>query len=473
MLRLRRPLGLLACGLLLAWQPTVFAQDVDALERTLQDAARAAIPRTVLVRAFVADGRMGAGSGAIISADGLILTCSHVIEIGERIEVATADGTTYPARVLGKNERQDFALIKIEAEGLPTFPLGDSDSVQIGDWVMALGHPGGPYGDLQPAFAAGKVRGLHRKLPVGLMQKYYNDAIMTDVPIFAGDSGGPLVNLKGELVGINGAIVMINEMAFAVPLNQIMGDLDALKAGQTIAGVPAGPDAWKDMQDIVSPEDYQRMMSRAMKNLPKLFGGEDSPFGKLFGEDSPLKDMFGGGNGEMPDLSELFGGNGGEMPDLSKLFGEDSPFKGLFGGGGGDPEQLREMLEKMMGGGGGDPFGRGGEEPDAPPMRPEREPAQPARPGVMGVRAAQGQGALPGVLLDHVAPGGAAEQAGVKRGDVILSIDGRPTPTIDALKQALTGKGPGARVQVVVQRATLVDTALVQEQHTLTVTLGQ
>src|SRR5205807_1517807 len=181
-----------------------------------------------LIRARTPQGQEGAGSGALISADGYILTCSHVAEIGD-LRVTTSDGKVWPAHKLGRNRRQDYALIKIDGQDLPCFEMGDSSTVAPGQWVVALGHPGGPYPDVQPAFAAGKVRGLHRKLPVGFMEKYYNDAIMTDCPIFAGDSGGPLVDLDGKLVGINGAIVMINDMAFAVPLNQIKLDLDALK----------------------------------------------------------------------------------------------------------------------------------------------------------------------------------------------------------------------------------------------------
>ena len=117
------------------------------------------------------------------------------------------------------------ALVKVEAQGLPHFTFGDSKAVKKGDWVMALGHPGGPYPDVQPAFAAGRVIDLERKLPVGMMSKYYNHAIVTDVPIYAGDSGGPLIDEAGQLVGINGAIVMINELAFAIPIHQILADL--------------------------------------------------------------------------------------------------------------------------------------------------------------------------------------------------------------------------------------------------------
>jgi S1-C subfamily serine protease len=331
-LRSFRP-GLAAILLALAVSPALRAEGLDAkaLERDLKKVADHSIPRTVLIK-VAGEGGMGAGSGAIISPDGYILTCSHVIEIGTRVEVISPDGTSREAKVVGRNKRQDFALIKVEAAGLPHFALGDSDGVKPGDWVVALGHPGGPYPDVQPAFAAGKVRALHVKLPVGMMQKYYNDAIMTDIPIFAGDSGGPLVNLKGELVGINGAIVMINEFAFAVPLKQIQGQLDQLKQGQTLEGEPPGPDAWKEMSKVVSPEDYQKVMRRAMKNLPKLFGGKDNPFGELFGENSPFKDLFGGqggpngGNGGLDlqkMMEQLFGGQGGpgggEMPDLQKI----------------------------------------------------------------------------------------------------------------------------------------------------------
>jgi S1-C subfamily serine protease len=484
MIRLPSPLAAtvaVACGLL-AWQPLARAQDldVDGLERQLETVANQAIPRTVLVRAYTNDGRMGAGSGAIISPDGFILTCSHVVEIGQRLEVSTPDGKTYPAQCVGRNKRQDFALVKIDATGLQAFELGDSDTVHAGDWVVALGHPGGPYNDLQPAFAAGRVRALHRKLPVGFMEKYYNDAIMTDCPIYAGDSGGPLVNLDGKLVGINGAIVMINEMAFAIPLNQILRDLDGLKAGQVAEGVPPGPEAWKDMQDIVSPEDYQKMMARAFKNLPKLFGGQDSPLGQLFNDpNSPLKNLFGGngGNGEMPDLSklfgedspfkDLFGGNGGngQMPDLSKLFGEDSPLKGLFGGNGADPEQMQEMLKQLFGG--QSPFG-GEQDPGT------QAPAAPARPhGVMGVRAAQPRPGLTGVLIDQVAPGGAGEQSGLKKGDVIVQVGSTPIRGIDDLKASLSNKAPGDRVHVTVERAAFVDAAVVQQRVELDVTLGQ
>jgi len=483
----RTPILACAAGLLV-WAPVAWAQNVDELEQTFREVAAASIPRTVLIKAYVEDGRQGAGSGAIISEDGYILTCSHVVEIGKRIEVVTSDGTTYEAELLGRNVRQDYALVKIDATGLDPFPIGEAETVEPGDWVMALGHPGGPYEDVQPAFAAGKVRGLDTKLPVGMMQKYYNHAIMTDCPIFAGDSGGPLIDMEGNLVGINGAIVMINELAFAVPIDQIMADLDALKAGEVIQGEPAGPEAFEAMQKLVSPEDYQRMMQRAFENFGDLFG-EDSPLAKMFGEDSPLKDMFGGngempnlgelfggGNGEMPDLGELFGGGNGEMPDLGELFGDPEQmqkmmeqFQKMFGEGGpggGQMPDMGEMFEQFFGGG-ERPGGGGGTEPRATPRGQQQ-----GNGAFLGVRAALDRAEVDGVVVEAVVEDGPAASAGLERGDVIVAIDGMPTPDLDALKLILREKRPGDAIAMEVERAEVVDTVVVQQRLTLDITLG-
>ncbi len=502
---------------LLLWAPTTaWSQDLDQLEANLRGLAKNSIPKTVLIKAIVDQDRQGAGSGAIVSEDGYILTCSHVIEIGKRIEVYTADGTKYDAKVVGKNTRQDFALIKVDTGGvsLPTFTIADSDTVKKGDWVVALGHPGGPYKDLKPAFAAGKVRDLERKLPVGMMSKYYNHAIMTDVPIFAGDSGGPLINAKGELVGINGAIVMINEMAFAVPMNQIMAQYDRLKAGETIEGEKAGPEAFAEMQKLISPEDYQKMTQKMMKKFGGMFG-EDSPLSKMFGgENGEMPDLSklfggengegldlgklfggGGGNGEMPDFGKLFGGGeNGEMPDfgklfgggengegfdMSKLFGEDSPFKKMFGGENGEMPDMSKLfgedspLKKMFGGQGGEgmpDLGKlfGGGQPEAPAPAPKAQ----GNKAFLGIRIAPTGDSIEGILIQEVVPSGPAAQGGLKKGDVILSVGSTKTPNMQGLRSAMSGKKPGNVVEITVKRTVFADTVLVERQETFNVTLG-
>lgn len=504
-----RNIALALAGLLLA-TPTLRAQDHDleALEKKLKGLAEQSIPKTVLIKAIVGPGREGAGSGALISADGYILTCTHVIEIGNRLEVSTADGKTYVGKVVGKNIRQDYSLIKIEAANLPFFKIGDSSTVKTGQWVAALGHPGGPYADKKPAFAAGKVRALDVKLPVGFMKKYYNHAIMTDVPIYAGDSGGPLINDKGELVGINGAIVMINEMAFAVPINQIMKELPALKAGKTIEGEAAGPDAFQEMQKVISPKDYQKLMKRSMSRL--FGGGKDNPFGKMFGgKDNPFGKLFGGKNGEMPDMSKLFEQmpdmkemmeklQRGEMPDMGELFGKNSPF-GKGGKGGPQFLDLRKLMEKMqngempdlqemmkklqngempdmgklfgedsplrkMFGGKGNPFGG---------QNPGRRPAPVRARPVIGLRVVEKtDGKFKGLLVNAVQKGGPADKAGVKKGDLLLSLDGIPTTTMGRLGAQLKSRKAGDTVELSVRRAVFLDTVLVHKEITINVKLG-
>ena len=119
-------------------------------------------------------------------------------------EVILSDGRRFPAKRVSACAKNDYALIKIEAQGLAYFELGDSGAVKVNEWVAALGHPGGLRDDNDPTFATGKVTGLNRKL-LAAMTIYYPDSIRTDIPISPGNSGGPLVDMNGKLVGINGA----------------------------------------------------------------------------------------------------------------------------------------------------------------------------------------------------------------------------------------------------------------------------
>jgi putative serine protease PepD len=156
--------------------------------------------------------------------------------------------------------------------------------------VIGLGHPGGPYVDRKPAVAVGRVTGLHKKLPVQFNVKYYDDAIQTDAPIFAGNSGGPLVNLRGELIGINGAILLVNDNAYATPIHEIASDLPAMKAGRQLAG-RAPKNMMKVMQELTSEIDP--------KDLEKMY--DKSPLGRVLG---PVLKMFGGRGGGDPAVRE-------------------------------------------------------------------------------------------------------------------------------------------------------------------------
>jgi serine protease Do len=156
----------------------------------------------------------GLGAGVIIEASGLALTNAHVIEAGGSIEVTTADGQRYPARLVGSDRKTDLAVIRLQAPGktFPALHLGDSDAVRVGDWVIAVGSPFGLSATVTSGVLSAKARHVGAGSHDGLLQ--------TDAAINPGNSGGPLVNMRGEVIGINTAIVRGSAgIGFAVPSN--------------------------------------------------------------------------------------------------------------------------------------------------------------------------------------------------------------------------------------------------------------
>ncbi|MCB9526900.1 MAG: trypsin-like peptidase domain-containing protein [Myxococcales bacterium] len=186
---------------------------------------------------------LGAGSGFIIRDDGYILSNNHVIEKAKTIKVHLQDGREYAARLVGRDPATDLSLLKIDAQGkLPTVPLGDSDQLQIGEWVVAIGNPMG----LSHTVTVGIVSAKGRR-EVRLDDRLrYADFIQTDASINPGNSGGPLFNLQGEVIGINTAInAHAQGIGFAVPINMVKTVLPALKdKGQverSWLGIQIGP----------------------------------------------------------------------------------------------------------------------------------------------------------------------------------------------------------------------------------------
>lgn len=253
--------------------------DINIVSKKVQNLKDYAIARTVGIKIIIGN-KQGYGSGAIVSSDGLVLTCAHVVEPGDSLVIVTSDGQEYPAQRLGLNSMNDYALLKIKSEqNFPYFEYGDSDALSLLQWVVALGHPGGPYVDSQPAVACGRIRAFHKKLPIGMGAKFYDDAIQTDVPIFAGNSGGPLIDLDGKLIGINGAIMLINELAFSVPINEITADIETLTKGKDVTGRSPGNifDVFQEMQQDMSPEDMFKAFDKSpFGKILKMFGGAQS-----------------------------------------------------------------------------------------------------------------------------------------------------------------------------------------------------
>jgi len=173
----------------------------------------------------------GNGSGVIISRDGYILTNNHVVDGAQEVTVTTADKQTYKAQVVGRDAQTDLAVLKIAAkDSLPVAAMGNSADLKVGDWVVAIGNPFG----LGHTVTAGIVSAKGRVIGAGP----YDDFIQTDAPINPGNSGGPLFDMRGEIVGINTAIVAAGQgIGFAIPIDIVKPLIPQLvKTGEVTRG---------------------------------------------------------------------------------------------------------------------------------------------------------------------------------------------------------------------------------------------
>ncbi|WP_419787356.1 Do family serine endopeptidase [Pseudodesulfovibrio sp.] len=173
--------------------------------------------------------RMAQGSGFVITADGQIVTNNHVIDGADKISVRFQDDPTeYPAKVVGRDEETDLAVIKIDApHPLEVLNFGDSDAIKVGEWVLAIGNP---YG-LDNTVTAGIISAKHRIIGAGPFDNF----LQTDASINPGNSGGPLLNMKGEVIGINTAINAAAEnIGFAIPSTEARKIVDQLREGKPI-----------------------------------------------------------------------------------------------------------------------------------------------------------------------------------------------------------------------------------------------
>ena len=204
------------------------------------------------------------GSGFIFDRDGYIITNNHVIEGADKIKVKLVDGREFKATIKGRDPMTDMALIKIESPShdLPVLALGDSNTMQVGDWVLAVGNPFG----LSHTVTQGIISAKGRVIGAGP----YDDFLQTDASINPGNSGGPLVNLKGEVVGINSAIVATGQgIGFAIPSNMAKSIIPQLKEKGSVVRGMLGVQI-----QMVTPE------------LAKSFGLKE-PMGALVAEVNP------------------------------------------------------------------------------------------------------------------------------------------------------------------------------------------
>ena len=177
------------------------------------------------------ESRTAQGSGFIISPDGYILTNNHMVEESEKIEVELTDGRKFTARIIGTDPDSDVAVVKVDGENLPYLEMADSDALEVGEWVLAIGNPLG----LSHTVTAGIVSAKGRS---GFGLAYFENFIQTDAAINFGNSGGPLINLDAKVVGINTAIVGSGGnigIGFAIPINMAKNIYDQLLKSGTVS----------------------------------------------------------------------------------------------------------------------------------------------------------------------------------------------------------------------------------------------
>jgi serine protease Do len=181
--------------------------------------------------------QIGGGSGFFITSDGLLLTNRHVVEDTQAsYTVVTSDGKQYAATVLARDPVRDVAVIKIDGNNFPTLPLGDSDSLQIGQTIIAIGNS---LGEFTNSVSRGIVSGLRRNVDAGSgfgSTERLTDIIQTDAAINPGNSGGPLIDIEGNVIGINVAMAQgAQSIGFALPVNQAKRIIDQAKGGAKIS----------------------------------------------------------------------------------------------------------------------------------------------------------------------------------------------------------------------------------------------
>ncbi|MEO1711890.1 MAG: trypsin-like peptidase domain-containing protein, partial [Bacteroidota bacterium] len=217
------------------------------------------------------------GSGVIISADGYIVTNNHVIENGNRFAVTLADKRDYEANLVGVDPSTDLALLKIEAENLPFAYFGDSDSLRVGEWVLAVGNPF----NLESTVTAGIVSAKGRNIDILEGEYSIESFIQTDAAVNPGNSGGALVNTSGQLVGINTAIITLSGRyegySFAVPsklVRKVIDDLRTYGAVQRgILGVGIGELTGRQAANLGLPSVEGVYVNRVTPNSGADEGG--------------------------------------------------------------------------------------------------------------------------------------------------------------------------------------------------------
>jgi serine protease Do len=366
------------------------------------------------------------GSGVIVSPDGYIVTNNHVVADAKEVSVLMGDGDEYDATVVGTDPKSDVAVIKIEAKGLTAARLGDSDDLEVGEWVLAIGSPFSQ--QLNHSVTAGIVSAKSR-VAVGLAD--YEDFIQTDAAINPGNSGGALVDLDGNVVGINTAIASrsggYQGVGFAIPVNMVKSIKDELILSGSVTrgwiGVSIQPVS-KEIQEALDLPDKNGVL------VSGVLDGSPAEKARL-----ERQDVIVGLNGEEVESMRAFRNRIASMRPGSEV----------------ELTLLRDGKEKNV----KVELGKLPDDGEAQPVVAEKSKEKLGME-VRGVdaetRRAFGLERTEGVVVTGVAPGSVAAQGGVREGDVILEVNRTEIGRMSDYNRAIGDVGAGEVALLLVER---------------------
>ena len=362
------------------------------------------------------------GSGFVIDADGSILTNNHVVENAQKIVVKLqGDDQEYEAKVIGRDPKTDIAIIKINAKTtLPVASLGDSDRLEVGEWVVAIGNPFG----LDSTVTSGIVSAKGRHIGQGP----YDNFIQTDASINPGNSGGPLINLRGEVVGINTAIFSRTGgnmgIGFAIPVNLAKELLPQLRGKGKVTRGYLGVLIQKVTPEIAESLGMDKGHGALVANVSK-----DGP-----AERAGVK---------VGDVIIEFDGkevkDSGDLPIIVARTPVDKKVR---------MKVLRDKKESTL----AVSVGELKEEEVVASIPEKGELGMTVQKVTPQIAESLGLDKAEGVVVTDVESGSTADESGIRRGDVILQIDRKPIRSVEEYRKSLAGIRKGKGVLFLVRR---------------------
>jgi serine protease Do len=372
------------------------------------------------------DPQTSLGSGFIISKDGYVITNYHVVKDADEVIVTLSDRRQFPAKVIGSDERSDLAVLKIDADNLPVVKLGDSTTLKVGEWVLAIGSPFG----FDYSVTAGIVSAKGRSLP----SESYVPFIQTDVAINPGNSGGPLFNLRGEVVGVNSQIYSrtggFMGLSFAIPVEVVVDVYQQLKDKGVVVRGWLGvliQDVTRDLAESFGMDRPRgALVAKVLPDGPATEAGIQPGDiivefnGKQVSTSSDLPPMVGNAKvGDRVPVKVIRNGNSislemtiGELPKEEELKLSSKKL------GDGVRESRLDVSVKDL-------------------SKKQRE--------MLEIAAEEG------VVVEQVGKGPAAK-AGIRKGDIILRIDNQPVKDTTQFKELVAALPAEKSIPVLIQR---------------------